>query len=186
MAEAVDDIKLEDLDRERETETNEKGETSFIDDRPGDESILIIDTSNPVFTRPDDDDPLVPNPRRDAGVIRRHIIHDKKQFLKTELGITVNKGDGPNSTILYDELRTVTGKDGKINGATYKGKKNSNFKKWKDGIFRRQKQKTICERIQGITQKGAHRTSKNSCCIGRKTSRGRHSAICYERHHKKR
>ena len=35
----------------------------------------------------------------------------------------MNKGDGPNSTTLYDELRTVTGKDGKINGATYKGKK---------------------------------------------------------------
>ena len=88
----------------------------------GDESILIIDTSNPVFTRPDDDS-LIPNPKRDAGVIRRHIIHDKKQFLKTGLGITVNKADGPNSTILYDELKTVTGKSGKINGATYKGKK---------------------------------------------------------------
>ena len=122
MAEAVDDIELDNLDREREAETNEEGESSFIDDRPGDESILIIDTSNPVFTRPDDDS-LIPNPRRDAGVIRRHIIHDKKQFLKTGLGITVNKGDGPNSTILYDELKTVTGKNGKINGATYKGKK---------------------------------------------------------------
>ena len=122
MAEATDDIELENLDREREAETNEGGETSFIDDNPGDESILIIDTSNPVFTRPDDDT-LIPNPRRDAGVIRRHIIHDKKQFLKTGLGITVNKGDGPNSTILYDELKTVTGKNGKINGATYKGKK---------------------------------------------------------------
>ena len=55
--------------------------------------------------------------------MQRHIIHDKKQFLKTGLGITVNKGDGPNSTILYDELKTVTGKNGKINGATFKGKK---------------------------------------------------------------
>ena len=121
MAEAVDDIKLENLDREREAETNEEGETSFINDRPGNESIIIIDTSNPLFARPDDSS--IPNPRRDAGVIRRHIIHDKKQFLKTGLGITVNKGDGPNSITLYDELRTVTGKDGKINGATYKGKK---------------------------------------------------------------
>ena len=121
MAEAVDDIELDNLDREREAENNEEGESSFIDDRPGDESILIIDTSNPVFTRPDDES--IPNPRRDAGIIRRHIIHDKKQFLKTGLGITVNKGDGPNSTILYDELKTVTGKNGKINGATYKGKK---------------------------------------------------------------
>ena len=121
MAEAVDDIELDNLDHEREAENNEEEESSFIDNRPEDESILIINTSNPVFTRPDDES--IPNPRRDAGVIRRHIIHDKKQFLKTGLGITVNKGDGPNSTILYDELKTVTGKNGKINGATYKGKK---------------------------------------------------------------
>ena len=33
MAEAVDDIELEELDREREAETNEEGETSFIDNR---------------------------------------------------------------------------------------------------------------------------------------------------------
>ena len=122
MTEAVDDIELDNLDREKESENNEEGESSFIDDRPGDESILIIDASNPVFTRPDDES--IPNPRRDAGVIRRHIIHDKKQFLKTGLGNTVNKGDGPNSTILYDKLKTVTGKNGKINGATYKGKNN--------------------------------------------------------------
>ena len=64
MAEAVDDIELDNLDREQEAENNEEGESSFIDDRPGDESILIIDTSNPVFTRPDDES--IPNPRRDA------------------------------------------------------------------------------------------------------------------------
>lgn len=129
MAETVDDIELEDLSSEREVQTNEEGETSFTDDRPEDESILIIDGSNPIFTRVDDSSTSgkpggeIPNVRRDAGVIRRHIIHDKKQFLKKGLGITVNKGDGPNSTILYDELRTTTGKNNKINGAMYKGKK---------------------------------------------------------------
>lgn len=128
MAEVVDDIELEDLDREREAETNEQAETSFIDDNPGDESILIIDGSNPIFTRVDEsptsDAPGgdIRNVRRDAGVIRRHIIHDKKQFLKKGLSITVSKRDGPNSTILYDEVRTTTGKNSKINGATYKGK----------------------------------------------------------------
>ena len=88
--------------------------------------------------------------RYDVGVVKRHIIHDKKQFLKDGLGITVNKGDGPSSTTLYDELkvtyskkkngktngdgpspttlydelRTATSKkNGKINGALYKGKK---------------------------------------------------------------
>ena len=53
MAENVDDIELEDLDREQERQqANEEDETSFTDDRrPGDESILIIDGSNPAFTR---------------------------------------------------------------------------------------------------------------------------------------
>ena len=128
MAENVDDIELEDLDREQETQqANEEDETSFTDDRrPGDESILIIDGSNPAFTRVNDDGPStseIPNARRDAGVMRRHIIHDMKQFLKKGLGITINKGDGPNSTIIYDKVRFTTNKDNKINGATYKGKK---------------------------------------------------------------
>ena len=57
MAEAVDDIELDNLDRqerERESQTAEEEDTSFTEDRPGDTSILIIDGSNPVFTRPDD------------------------------------------------------------------------------------------------------------------------------------
>ena len=126
MAENADDIELDDLNRERETQANEEDETSFTTDRPGDESILIINGSNPVFTRVDDDGPStseIPNARRDAGVMKRHIIHDMKQFLKKGLGITINKGDGPNSTIIYDKLRFTTDKDNKINGATYKGKK---------------------------------------------------------------
>ena len=127
MAENVDDIELEDLDRERQQVIGEE-ETSFIDDdrKPGDESILIIDGSNPVFTRVDTDGPStseIPNVGRDVGVMRRHIIHDMKQFLKKGLGLTINKGDGPNSTIIYDKVKFTTNKDNKINGATYKGKK---------------------------------------------------------------
>ena len=97
MAENVDDIELKDLDRKRQ-QVNEEEETSFIDNdrKPGDESILIIDGSNPVFTRVDDDRPStseIPNAGRDAGVMKRHIIHDMKQFLKKGLGLTINKGD---------------------------------------------------------------------------------------------
>ena len=102
-------------------------ETSFVDDRrPNDESILIIDGLNPVFTRVYADRPStskIPNARRDAGVMRRHIIQDMKQFFKKGLGLTINKGDGPNSTIIYDKVKFTTDKDNKINGATYKGKK---------------------------------------------------------------
>ena len=52
--------------------------------------------------------------RRDVGVMRRHIIHDMKQFLKKGLGLTINKGDGPNSTKIYDKVRFTTDKDNKI------------------------------------------------------------------------
>ena len=92
----MDDIELEDISNETPQDEGvnevEKGETSFIE--PGDESVLIIDGSNPVFTRVDEPSTSkgIPNVERDVGVIRRHIIYDKKQFLKKGLGINVNKG----------------------------------------------------------------------------------------------
>ena len=123
---------LGEQERGEQERSEQEEETNFDDeDRHGDESILIIDGSNPIFNRLDADTSTsegpggsVPNVGRDVGVMKRYIIHDKKQFLKDGLGITVNKGDGPSSTTLYDELRTTTSKkNGKINGALYKGKK---------------------------------------------------------------
>ena len=122
---------LSEQERSEQERSEQEEETNFDDDgRHGDKSILIIDGSNPIFNRLDADtstserpEGSVPNVRRYAGVMKRYIIHDKKQFLKDVFGITVNKGDGPSSTTLYDELRTTTGKNGKINGALYKGKK---------------------------------------------------------------
>ena len=88
-----ENIEMKDRDRKRYEEeqrrVNEEEETSFFDDRrPGDESILIIDGSNAVFTRVGADRPSaseIPNVRRDVGFMRRHIIHDMKQFLKKGL-----------------------------------------------------------------------------------------------------
>jgi hypothetical protein len=121
---------------EQERGEQERGEqeeeTNFDDDdRHGDESILIIDGSNPIFSRVDVEEDAdlgiesrVKKMGKSDGKVRRYIIHTKKQFLKDGLGVTVNKGDGPSSTTLYDELRTTTSKkNGKINGALYKGKK---------------------------------------------------------------
>ena len=113
---------MADLSRKRETQqvAEEEEETSF---NHGDKSILIIDGSEPVFTRVDaSSTPKIPNVGRDVGVVKRH-IHEMKQFLKKGLGLTINKGDGPNSKIIYDEVRFTTDKDDKINGVTYKGKK---------------------------------------------------------------
>ena len=123
---------LGEQERGEQERSEQEEETNFGDDgRQGDESILIIDGSNPIFNRLDADTSIsegpggsVPNVGRDVGVMKRHIIHDKKQFLKDGLGITVNKGDGPSSTTLYDGLEITTSKkNGKINGALYGDKK---------------------------------------------------------------
>ena len=123
---------LGEQERGEQERSEQEEETNFDDDnRHGDESILIIDGSNPIFNRLDDEEDAdldiesrVKKMGKSDGKVKHYIIHTKKQFLKDGLGITVNKGDGPSSTTLYDELRTTTSKkNGKINGASYKGKK---------------------------------------------------------------
>ena len=123
-----ENIGMKDRNREQEEEqrANEQEETNLDDDRPGDESVLIIDGSNPDFTRVDDDKPStsgIPDARRDAGDMRRALTYDKKRVLKEELGVTINKGAGPNSTLIYDKLEfKFNEKTGKATGATYDGK----------------------------------------------------------------
>ena len=123
---------LGEQERGEQERSEQEEETNFDDDgRHGDESILIIDGSNPIFNRLDveedtdlDIESRLKKMGKSDGAVRRHIIHTKKQFIKYGLGVNVNKGDGPSSTTLYDELITTTSKkDGRINGALYKGKK---------------------------------------------------------------
>ena len=115
----MDDIDLDEMNRDNDREAVEaetaEEETSFIDnDRRLDESILIpIDGSRPSGS--------TPNIRRDVGVMKRSYTLDKKDFLKTELGVNINKGDGPSSTIIFDKMKlTVNKARTKINGATFK------------------------------------------------------------------
>ena len=123
---------LGEQERGEQERSEQEEETNFDDeDRHGDESILIIDGSNPIFNRLDDEEDAdldiesrVKKMGKSDGKVKCYIIHTKKQFLKNGVGMTVNKGDGPSSTTLYDELITTTSKkNGKINGALYKGKK---------------------------------------------------------------
>ena len=79
----MDDIKLDNLDKqeeepeeqeeEPEEQQEEPGEqqeqeTNIDDDDWRDQSIVIIDTSNPNAE--------IPNPRKDAGVIRKETLAD--------------------------------------------------------------------------------------------------------------
>ena len=75
----AEDIELDKRETQKEVGEGEE-ETSFIE--PADESVLIIDGSNPVFTRVDKPSTSkgIPNIGCDVGVIRRHIIYDKNNF----------------------------------------------------------------------------------------------------------
>ncbi|CAB4035869.1 Hypothetical predicted protein, partial [Paramuricea clavata] len=115
----------EETNRVDEREAEEAGtveeETSFIDnDGRRDESILISVGFNPDVdgSRPSGS---TPNIRRDAAVMKRAHTLDKKDFLRKELGVNINKGDGPSSTIIFDKMKLTENKDGtKISGATFK------------------------------------------------------------------
>ena len=86
----MDDTELDNLDDKPEEEPEEQQEQETnIDDNWRDQSIVIIDTSNP--------DAEIPNPKKDAGVIRRAYTEDKKSLL-TEMGVNINKGDGPSKS----------------------------------------------------------------------------------------
>ncbi|CAB4000153.1 Hypothetical predicted protein [Paramuricea clavata] len=119
------DIELEETNRVDDREAKEAGtaeeETSFTDDNGRqDERILI-----PVGFNPDVDGSRLsgstPNIGRDVGVMKRAYTLDKKDFLKRELGVNINKGDGPSSAIIFDKMKLTVNKAGtKISGTTFK------------------------------------------------------------------
>ena len=90
----------------------EEEETSFTENvdnnEDHDDSDLVIDNTNP------NDIPSLPN----FGNYKRSITRAKKEFLEKELGVILNKGAGPKSKELFDNLRVTLDKKGeKINGA---------------------------------------------------------------------
>ena len=109
----MDDIKQDNLDKpEEEPEEQQEQETNIDDDDWRDQSIVIIDTSNP--------DAEIPNPRKNAGVIRRTYTEDKKSLLR-EMGININKGDGSSAKAVFEKLKVTVSKKGRVNGAEYDG-----------------------------------------------------------------
>ena len=77
-------------------------------------SIVVPQGFNPDLER-------VPEPPRG---LKRVFTLDRKNFLKNALNVSLNKGDGPNSTILFDNLQlTNDQRTGKNNRLKYKGVK---------------------------------------------------------------
>ena len=128
----LDNIGEDRMEQKRAEQAEEAAETSFTeneDDNGARDDILIIDGSNPKFTRvsakPSDDYPTpssIPS-LPDVGEYKRNITRAKKEFLEKGLGVLLNKGAGPKSKELFDNLRVTLDSKGKIiNGAEYDGK----------------------------------------------------------------
>ena len=109
------DIELDNLGRQEEEEQQQQEaqqETNIDDDDNWrNESIVVIDTSNPD---------AIPNPKKDAGEIRRAYIEDKKSLLR-EMSININKGDGPSAKVVFEKLKATINRKGKVDGAEYDG-----------------------------------------------------------------
>ena len=92
----MDDIELDNLDNSPEELPEEQQEETNIDTKWRYQSIVIIDTSNP--------DADILNPRKDAGVIRRAYTEAKKSILR-EIGVNINKSDGPSAKTIFEKLK---------------------------------------------------------------------------------
>ena len=107
----MDDKELDNLDNKPEEEPEEQQEETNVDTDWRDQSMIIIDGSNP--------DAGIPNPRKDAAAIKRAYTEDKKSLLR-EMGIRINKKDSPS---LFERLKVTINRKGKPNGAEFDGVK---------------------------------------------------------------
>ena len=109
----MDDIELDNLDKDRpeDRENDREEEETPFDDDWRNESIVVIDISNPD---------AIPNPRKDAGAIRRACTEDKKS-LPGKMNININKGDGPAAKLVLEKLKVTVNRKGRVNGAEYDG-----------------------------------------------------------------
>ena len=121
--ENTEGIELEEITQTEgiENDEDEVEETNLDDnedlewDNTQDKSISVPQGFNPNLGEA----PEVP-----SGFMKRIFTRDRKIFLKNALNVSLSKGDGPNSTILFDNLQlTNDQRTGKNNGAKYKGVK---------------------------------------------------------------
>ena len=113
-----EEIELTELEEMEDEEEIEGIEETNLDDNENldwdDDSILVPQGFNPDLGDIPDD------PRG----LKRVFTGDRKIFLKNALDVSLNKGDGPNSTIIFDNLQlTNDQRSGKNNGAKFKGVK---------------------------------------------------------------
>ena len=122
----MDEIEMGDFDRPEDRQEDHQGEDrqeeTNLDER--DESMVIIDTSNPNANVRGNLDAMREADRdlgRGIGATRRAYTEDKKSLLR-EMGINVNKGDGPSLKAVFERLRVRENGKGQRVGE-FEGKK---------------------------------------------------------------
>ena len=117
-----ENIELEEITQIEESETDEAGTEEA---NLGGTDDLTQDESNQSIFVPQGFSPdLGEAPEGPSSFMKRIFTRDRKIFLKNALNVSLNKGDGPNSTTLFDNLQlTNDQRTGNNNGAKYKGVK---------------------------------------------------------------
>ena len=123
----MDDIELDNLDNKPEEEPEEQEEETNVDTDWRDESIIIIDTSNPDATgtvRGDLD--AMKNADRELGKrigAKNRTYTESKKSLLREMDVNINKNDGPFAKTIFERLRLTMNRKGMYNGAEFDGVK---------------------------------------------------------------
>ena len=114
----ADNIELGEIgEKPEEQQPEDQQEETNVDDEWRDESIIIIDGSNPDAVRANQEEMKAADRELGKGIgIRKKGYTEDKKSLLNEMGIRINKQDSPS---LFERLKiTVNGK-GKVNGAEF-------------------------------------------------------------------
>ena len=113
----MDEIELDNLGEDQPIEPEEGEEETGMDWRY--ESVVIMSGMNPDLRQGLEEEKQADRELgKIQGVRNRGYTEDKKNLLK-ELGISLNKGDGPFAKSIFDKLKLTVNRKEKINGAEF-------------------------------------------------------------------
>ena len=113
----MDEIELDNLGEDPIPEEEEEGEEETNTD--WDKSVIIMSGMNPDLRQGLEEEKQADRELgKIQGVRDRGYTEDKKNLLK-ELGISLNKGDGPFAKSIFDKLKVTVNRKGNINGAEF-------------------------------------------------------------------
>ena len=112
----MDDIELDNLGEDQPIEPDEGEEETNTDWR--DESVIIMSGFNPELRQGLEEKKADRELGKIQGVRNSGYTEDKKNLLK-ELGISLNKGDGPFAKSIFEKLKVTVNRKDKINGAEF-------------------------------------------------------------------